>query len=126
MITAAARRSPAHSRIFRTVVRGSPCPAAVSSERLAYVALMKRAAATFLPEQVCGLAVAEITAVVPMFQIPFYVMAAHLVFGNRAAPIPQSAYWLGPEPCSLLEMSPTALTAIIALPTTPPPINSFL
>src|SRR5258706_2235529 len=114
MITAAARRSPAHSRIFRTVVRGSPCPAAVSSERLAYVALMKRAAATFLPEQVCGLAGAEITAVVPMSQITFDVMAAHLVLGDRAAPIPQSGDGLGPEAGSLLELSASALPVIIA------------
>src|SRR5258706_410355 len=112
LITAAARPSPAHSRIFRTVVRCSPCPAAVSSERLAYVALMKRAAATFLPEQVCGLEVAEMTAVVPTSQITLDVMAAHLVLGNRAAPIPQSVYGLGPEPGSLLELSATALPAI--------------
>src|SRR5258706_8736093 len=126
MVTAADRPSPAHSRIFRSVVRCSPCPAAVSSERLAYVALMKRAAATFLPEQVCGLEVAEMTAVVPTSQITLDVMAAHLVLGNRAAPIPQSVYGLGPEPGSLLELSATALPAISAAHTIAPPINSVL
>src|SRR5258706_1356664 len=126
LITAAARPSPAHSRIFRTVVRCSPCPAAVSSERLAYVALMKRAAATFLPEQVCGLEVAEMTAVVPTSQITLDVMAAHLVLGNRAAPIPQSVYGLGPEPGSLLELSATALPAISAAHTIAPLNTSVL
>jgi hypothetical protein len=50
------------------------------------------------PEHVSGLAVADVTAVVPISQITLEVTAAHFVSLNRAAPIPQSENGFGPEP----------------------------
>jgi hypothetical protein len=55
-----------------------------------------------LPLHVSGLAVAEVTAVVPISQMMLELTAAHLVLVKRAAPIPQSENGFGPEPATVL------------------------
>ena len=48
------------------------------------------AVSTLPEEQVSGLEVADVTAVVPRSHVALDVAAAQAVFGNIAAPIPQS------------------------------------
>ena len=79
---------------------------------------MNFAAIIFAPLHVSGLAVAEVTAVVPISQITFDVTAAHFVSLNKAAPIPQSENGLGPEPGVLSkanEFTEDAQKAILAI-----------